>query len=413
MHKYLYRKAGAEAYMLALADLLLKNGQEVGLWGTEEKFTVHSSQFTVFDELLVKPLNFDKREGVLHDVRKFGHMVWSLEAAEKFDDVLDEFEPEIIHLHNIYHHLSPSILPVAFRHRIPVVMTVHDYHLVNPNYSLFDHGQICERNGVSAIFHRCIKNSYLASAADVLEAKIHRALHVYERYVNRFLASTPFVKQKLIDGGFDEKKIELVPLAVGSQTSARLPARQVHSPPAGKAGSQPGEYILYAGRLAQEKGLDLLLDIAKALPEIKFKIAGTGPEIKNLGLRIKDEGLSNIELLGFLEKEELEKVIAKARLVVVPSLWYEVSSLAVLEAQALGKVVLATKVGALTDLIVDGKTGFLVEHGKWIDKIKKLWHDAKLLEEVGSNAKAYIKHVHDPQKHYEKIMSIYNGLVNG
>ncbi len=408
--------------MLALAELLIKHGHDVVLWGTDDQPMIHDSRFMIHEDLLVDYLNFDRRDGLWQDIRKVGQMVWSTEAAEKFDDLLDAFAPEIIHLHNIYHHISPSILPVAARHKVPVVMTVHDWHLINPNYSLFDHGQICERDGLRAVARRCIKNSYLATLADVIEMKIHRALRVYERYVERFLAPTPFVKQKLVEGGFDEKKIEVVPLGVNSKLETR--------------NSKLGDYILYAGRLAEEKGVKMLLDVAKALPEIKFRIAGTGPLRQSVELRIKDEELSNIEMLGFLEKGELQKVIAQARLILVPSLWYEVSPLAVLEAMAQGKVVLASKVGALANLIAEGKTGFLVGanyesisnlrisnsqirkfegHSQfvplWVDKIKKLWHDTKLLEEVGSNAKAYIKQVHDPQNHYEKIMEIYRRVI--
>ena len=452
VHKYLYRKAGAEAYFLDLAQLLAKHGQEVKLWGTDHnppqpslilregdrsapplsskggsasggKVRGGVGGVMRFNALLVEYLNFDRREGVLRDIRKFGHMVWSREAARKFERVVSEFKPEVIHLHNIYHHISPSILPVAVRHRVPVVMTVHDWHLVNPNYALFDHGEICERNGWRAVAHRCIKNSYAASLADVLEWRAHRMLRVYEKYVAKFIAPNEFVKRKLVEGGMDGKKIEVAPLAVGSRFT-------VH-------GSRLGDYILFAGRLTEEKGIYLLLEMAKRLPDIQFKIAGTGPEFENLKFKIKNEKLLNVEMLGFLEKEKLPQIIAGARLVIVPSLWHDLSPLSVLEAQAAGKVVVASKIGGIPELIEEGKTGFLVPirnyeidtkstkiHNPpppplnlrggvtdWVDKIKKLWHDEKLLERVGKAAQSYVKRAHDPEKHYDKIMEIYGRVI--
>lgn len=402
IHKYLYRKAGAEAYMLGLADLLSKHGHEVGLWGTDEKIKIQDSKFKIFDDLLVEALNFDKREGWKKDFKKFKHMVWSKEAAEKFEKVLKRFKPDVIHVHNIYHHISPSILPVARKYNIPVVMSVHDYKLINPNYVLYDHGEICERDNLGAILHRCIKNSYAATIADVLEMTVHRMLGVYES-VAKFIVPTTFVKRKLVERGVDVWKIETVPLMVEQKNIKTKEHKNMDS------------YILYAGRLMEEKGIYLLLEVAKKLPEINFKIAGTGPELRNVELRIKDEELSNIELLGFVEKDKLEQIIAQARLVVVPSLWYEPSPLAVLEAMSAGKVVVATQIGGIANLIDDRETGFTLETSnvvQWVDQIQKIWHDDALLKKVGKAASDHVRSVHNPEDHYEKIMEIYRAVCH-
>lgn len=379
VNKFLYRKGGAESYLFNLVDLLAKHGQEVQTWGPRE------------------PLNFDRREGLWRDLEKFGHMIWSREAARQFECVVREFKPEVVHIHNIYHHISPSILPVAARYRVPVIMTVHDYHLVNPNYTLYDHGEICERRGLSAIAHRCIKNSVAASLADVVEWQMHKWLRVYERYVGRFLVPTEFVKIKLVEAGMDRKKIEVVSLPVGD-SEARLPSERRPSLP----------YILYAGRITEEKGVYVLLEIAKQLSEIQFKIAGTGPE--ESGVRCQVSGVRNVELLGFVEKTQLQELIAGARLVLVPSLWYDPSPLAVLEAMAAGKVVVASKIGGISELIEHDKTGFLVKPGVVDDgvvRLQKVWHDQTLLKQVGKAAVEEVRRKHDPEKHYEKLMEIY------
>ena len=194
VHKYLYPRDGASTYLFAIVGLLKDHGHEVMLWGPEE------------------PMNFDRREGIIKDIKKFGHMIWSFEAARKFEEVLMRFKPDVIHAHNIYHHISPSILKVAARHRIPVVMTVHDYHLINPNYVLYDHGAVCERSGVASIAHRCIKNSYTATCADVIETRIHKLMGVYRNHVAEYLAPTNFVRNTLVEHGMHANQINNLPL---------------------------------------------------------------------------------------------------------------------------------------------------------------------------------------------------------
>ena len=397
---------------------------------------------TRFDDLLVEPFNFDRREGLWRDVKKVGHMMWSLEAARKFEDVLKRFHPDIVHVHNIYHHLSPSILSVAKRRRVPIVMTVHDWHLINPNYSLYDHGAICERQGLAALLHRCIKNSFSASFADVVEHAAHRLLRVYDRNVSRYLVPTEFVKNKLLEYGMDAGKIDVVklpivpspaPTGVGAPSPlGRGRAYRFPSPRGRGQGEGYGDgYVLFAGRLAEEKGIYLLLEIAKQLPEIQFKIAGDGPELENVKCKMENEKLLNVELLGFVENERLQELIAGARLVVVPSLWYEPSPLSVLEAMAAGKVVVASRIGGIPDLIEDGRTGFLIPTNyepianirannvrmfvspvrqfvvPWIDTIKKVYYDEALLASVGASAQDHVRRIHDPEIHYDRMMKIY------
>lgn len=372
VHKYLYRKAGAEAYVLDLAKLLTKKGHEVELWSSGED------------------IDFSKREGLIKDLKKFGHMVWSRRAAKEFNSVLKKFKPDIIHIHNIYHHISPSILPVAKKHKIPVVMTVHDYKLINPNYTLYDHGKICERQGLSAVLHKCIQNSFLSSLAGVVAFKIHKIIRVHKNNIAQYIVPTQFVRGKLIQGGFDKKKIEVVPLLVNEQSKSK----------------KLGDYVLFAGRLTKEKGVYLLLEIAKQLPDIQFMVAGNGPELKNL----KVKKSKNVELLGFVEKEKLEILIQKARLVVVPSLWYDPSPYAVLEAMAAGKVVAGSKIGGIQNLIKHKKTGFLIEPDEWVDAIEKLYYDKALLKQTGKAAQKYIQEVHNSEKHYKSLNRIYDAL---
>ncbi|MDO8505284.1 MAG: glycosyltransferase [bacterium] len=449
VHKYLYPRDGASTYLFGISELLKQHGHEVEMWGTKENYEItrlrnyEYLQIQVLEDLLMEPLNFDRREGFWKDLKKFFHMVWSFEAARKFECVVREFKPDVIHIHNIYHHISPAILPVARRLKIPVVMTVHDYHLVNPNYTLYDHKKICERQGLRAIAHRCIKNSFAATTADVIEWSVHHFMKVYEKNVERFIVPTEFVKEKLVEGGMDSARIEVVPLPLVSPTPPNLPSvrggNESISPPLGGGvrGGQAGSYILFAGRLAEEKGVYVILEIAKHLPDIQFKIAGSGPEFENVKCKIKNEKLLNVELLGFVEKEKLQSIIEMARLVIVPSLWYDPSPYAVLEAMEAGKVVVASMIGGISELVEDGKSGFLLganyesianlrisnseirkfePHSQfapqWIDTIQKIYYDESLLKRIGEAARQYIKEAHDPEKHYERLIEIYRKISN-
>ncbi|MDP3244877.1 MAG: glycosyltransferase family 4 protein [bacterium] len=383
--------------------------------------------------MLVEPLDFGRQEGLVKSFRKFKTMLWSTEAAKKFAAVLQEFKPDVIHIHNIYHHLSPSILAVAKRHKIPVVQTLHDYKWICPNYKLFTQGAICQRcrryRYWNAVTHKCLQDSLVASGAAAGEMWWHRLSRVYEKGVARFITPSDFLRETLIKWGKDKNKIvtlhnfikiPLVPPftkgeAVGSlpQDVLSLSQRERQRGILSK-GELERNFILFAGRLAEEKGIDLLLQIAQALPEIKFKIAGQ--KIGNWKLEIGN--LDNVEWLGFKKKEALQELIVKARLVVAPSLWHENYPMSVLEAQAAGKAVLASASGGIPEMIKDGETGFLVnlrnyeiQPSLWVAKIKEIYDNETLLKKVGAAAREQVTENNDPEEHYRKIMEIYRHVT--
>lgn len=407
VNKFLYRRAGAEGYMLDLAELLASHGHEVALWGTSEGYTPHTTRCQVFQDLLMSEAHFDKSEGLAKDAGKVGRMIWSREAAEKFETLIKRWRPDVVHLHNIYHHLSPSIIAVCRRRKIPVVQTLHDFKLICPNYKLFTKHDVCERCFVhqywNAVSNRCLQGSFSASAAAATEMWIHRALGVYEKGVAHFLTPSRFLRDLLIRWGKDGGKITHVPLFTfpTSPTSVETLVGLV------------GNSILFAGRITEEKGIWLLLEIARALPKIPFKIAGTGPEFESVKCKVKSEKLLNIEMLGFQEKAQMQKLIAGARLVIVPSIWYENYPLAVLEAQAAGKAVLASDSGGIPEMIENWQTGFLARRGKaadFIDKIKEIYYDEALLDRVGKAAAEAVGIRNDPERHYQEMLKIYENV---
>ncbi len=406
VHKYLYPKAGAERYFLDVSRLLFKKGHTVGMWGTNEKFQYPVVEelkgFEIYKDLLVDEIHFDKREGFLKDAAKAAHFMWSREAARKFRRVLQRFQPDIIHIHNIYHHLTPSILAVARRAGIPVVMTVHDWSLVNPNYSLFDHGEVCERQGLSAILHRCIQNSLVASALSVVAFAVQKIMRTEKRAIKAYLVPVPFALKQLKHAKIPASKIHIIPYPVPVE-SERGPHREPTEP-----------FVLYAGRLSAEKGVSTLIAAAAHLPGMRFVIAGAGPESEALRAECVIKSITNVEFTGFIPREMLATYIKSARLILVPSLWYDVSPYAVLEAQAAGKAVLASNIGGIPDLIDDGKTGFLFAPGNariLANRIESLVAHPRMLDDVGRRAEERIKNRHEAEAHYQALMNIYEKIA--
>ena len=452
VNKYLYPKGGSESYLFNLSRLLEEHKHQIAWWGTAEKINKNNQRILY---PLVTEYNFDKNdEGIFKNIKKIGHLIWSLEAKRKFAQVIDEFKPDIIHLHNIYHHLTPSIISIAKKQNIPIVMTVHDWSLINHNYLLFDHGKICELTGWKSLKNKCIGNSYLKTAISLFKFCIQNKSQAFQKNIDLFICPTKFVKDKLIKNGFNENKIKVLPYPISITKNDR---DILSSPRCTSGGSRLQKpYILFAGRLSAEKGIHLLLKIAKLLPNIQFKIAGTGPlglsspRCTSGGSRVchpPDEhrgdpvsvipsdlsaeeeeakgSLNNIKLLGHLPKTQLLEIMQNARLVIIPSLCYETANLVILEAQSLGKTVIASKIGGMQNLITNNKNGILIPLIKeknnnfdldktakqWVEKIITIWSDKKLLEELGQNAIKNIKTKHSPNKHYKKIIEIYKGLM--
>ncbi len=404
VHKHLYRRDGAAAYVLDVSRLLIRGGNEVMRWGTREHLArVPDGYGIVPHDLLVNELHFDRREGFVRDMVKAGHYVWSREAARKFRAVLARFRPDLIHIHNIYHHLTPSILHAAHAHGVPVVMNVHDWKRINMNYALFDHGKICERHGLAALTHRCIQDSFTATALALVERGVHAALRSYEQSVRAYVVPTPFAAHLFHKAGIPSKLIHTMPYPVA------LPHR-----PNSALRAPTEEFILYAGRLSPEKGVNILIEAAAQLPHIPVMIAGAGPAERTLRTEAIVRNACNITFVGFQERGALMHLMNRARLVVVPSIWYDVSPFAVLEAQALGKAVIGSRIGGIVDLIKDGHTGFLVPPGNahaLAAKINALVAHPRALEAIGEHARASIAAHHDGAKHYAALMALFRTVA--
>lgn len=399
INKYHYVRAGAERYVFDLSRLLTSKGHEVVPFAMQHPENVP----TPWSRFFISERQYDRSNGIGADLEKAANMIWSREAATKLRALLREFRPDVAHLHNIYHHLSPSILSVLKREGIPVVWTVHDFKWICPNYKLYTEEAPCERCHVykywNAIAHRCVSDSRAASAMAAVEMAIHRLGRWYERDVAVAVTPSAFLRNLLGRWGKDLSRITHLPNFVDPAPFKGIAA-------------EVGSEIVYAGRLAEEKGVKDMLAMATALPHLPFRFIGTGPIERELKDAVAVQGLKNVSFSGFLSGDALYAAIAGARMVLVPSRWFENFPYAVLEAMALGKTVLASSTGGVTEIIEDGVSGILLppdDVPRWVDAIRRCAQDETMLAQMGEKARQKMARF-SPELHYERLMRIYGDV---
>ncbi len=391
-NKYYFLKGGADRYALELEALLARHGHATIPFAMQHP----ANQPSAFSDFFVSHVETQRVRFGRSGLKTLGRMLYSREARTKIDALIAREHPDVAHVHNIYYQISPSILLSLHERGVPTVMTVHDYHLVSPQYMRWSHGRVEDwgRAGLwRASLSRFHKGSVAASFAAALTFNLHRRMGLY-RLVDRYIAPSQFMRRMLVRGGFEEAKIRVLPF--GIDASAVVPRY-----------TDDG-YVLFAGRLVEEKGIWTLMRAARELPQVKFKIVGTGPEEQTL--HEAGDRLRNVEFLGFQSGEALWKLYRGARAVVVPSLWEEVFGLVALESMAAGKPVIASNIGGLPEIVADRETGFLVTPGSassLAEAIDRLANDAPLAQGLGQAARERVIAQFGLEKHYRGLMQIY------
>ncbi|MFA4872450.1 MAG: glycosyltransferase [Patescibacteria group bacterium] len=399
VNKFYFEQGGAERYMFALSSLLETHGHDV------IPFAMASGRDKQYplNRYFVSKIITERPQGGWEGLRTVGRVLWSREAATKLDALLTHYPIDIAHLHNIYHQISPSILPVLKKHGIPIVMTLHDFHLVSPAYNLYAHGGYCEHAKGSRFFnsfiHRCVKSSYFASAVCAFELWIHHTLRLYERYVDAFIVPSEFMARTLQEWGFQPRRLEVIPNFIDAKEF--LPTQDI------------GDAMLYVGRLSEEKGIHILLESVKQLPDVSFIIAGSGP----LERLVRDCAANclNLRFLGQVPHCELARLYVQARAVIVPSLACEVFPMVILEAGAAGRPVIAFDKGGINEIIEDGYNGKLIsnEHDNemLLCAIKEMEENMAHCLQLGINARTKINNLFNTKFHINKIIKLYSSLL--
>jgi len=398
-NKYYYLRGGAENYMLSLSDWLTSTGHTVIPFAMKYAENL-SSPYEKYFPSEVETENVKLNTRGLHTL---GRMIYSLESRRKLATLIVEQKPDLCHVHNIYTQLSPSVLHTLSDQRVPTVMTVHDHHLVSPQYNVWadgcgpDNRDVGIVKGTLSKFH---KDSFSASFAQLITHKYHRWLNIYARNVDIFLCPSKYIQQQLIRGGFPEKKLRVLPYGIDPNST--------------RANFTHQKYALFVGRLSEEKGIETIIQLAQILPDILFKIVGRGPEMAKLH-RAGDK-CPNIEFVGFRMGEELKELYANATVVLVPSRVHEVFGLSILEAMAHGKPVIASRVGGIPEVVEDGVNGFLVsplDLRSWTESLMRIFYDDDLQKKLSRNARELIETRFSLDQHHKKLLMYYEEAIAG
>ncbi len=398
INKFYFLKGGAERYFFDLKKLLENKGHTVVPFAMQHQ----KNLATKFSKYFISEIKTKPNWNIFQNFKIVFRFWWSFEARRKIKKILVENKIDVAHLNNIYHQISPSILPIFKKQNIPIIMTVHDYSLISPNYNLFLNNKlyekICGSKYYKCLKDKCVNNSSVQSLISVVEMYLHhKILKVYEKNIDIFIAPSKFVADKLIQAGFDKNKIKILLHFVFTQKHLNTKTLE----------HKKEKYILYFGRLSNEKGVEILLEAIKQLPEIKLKIVGEGPEKNNYSLFIINYSLKNVELLGHKNNAELKNLIKNSEFVIVPSLAPETFGLSVLESYALGKTVLASKIGALPELVPEKYLFKSNDIQDLVSKIKWLTKNEKNVKMNEYEIQQKVAKLYNSEQYYKELEQIY------
>lgn len=380
-NKFYYLRGGDCIYMLNLEQMLKKHGHDVAIFAMDYPQNFDTEWKKYFPSNMSKLMAF---------TRPFG----SSEVQKKFESLLDDFKPDVVHLNNIHTQLSPVIAKLAHERNINVVWTIHDLKLLCPRYDCLRNGKTlcdeCFTDKKAVLKYSCMKNSKLASIIAYQEAlKWNR--ETLESFTDTFICPSQFMADKMKQGGFDVKKIKVLCNFIDIDKCKK------------DNYNNKEDYYSYIGRISHEKGIKTLIEAANQLP-YKLKIVGSGPLEENMKIIAN----SNIEFVGFKEWKEIKDIIGKSKFNVLPSIVYENNPLSIIESLCLGTPVLGAYIGGIPELINDGITGMTFKSSNvndMKDKIDKMFHTSFDYKNIALKS----QEKYNSEKYYNELIKIYTG----
>ena len=401
INNYLYPRGGAERSFFRIAELLESHGHQVAYFACRHPKNIPSAYEDLFppyhDLRELNSKSFPKR------LRAFTDMLYNPTAARNLSRLLQQFKPDLAHLNNIYHHLSPSILPVLARHNIPTVLHLRDGKLICPAIYMFRNNQFCDLCRSHSVWpiirYRCRSGSLLYSTALAVESLVQNMLGFYRRCVDFYISPSSFLRYQMIQRGWDASRISLLPNFVNPSSPAEMSIADL-----------PDRYLFCPSRLESDKGMFVLLEAARLLPEVPLLIAGHGPAHSAMESFVKQHELANVRLLPWQDKRQLAELFRRATAAIVPSLLPENSPNVILEAAAQSCPGIANDVGGIAELIDHGLNGWLVQPGQpepLAQAMSQAFADPQRSANLGSAAAQRVAQRHSPQAFYDSLMNIY------
>lgn len=398
INNYHYTRGGAEWVFLAHNEMFTEENWNVVPFSMQHEKNVATEWSSYF----VEEIELDGEYGQIERLKKSLKAIYSWEAKGKIEQLIDEVSPSVAHAHNIYHHISPSILSSIRKKGVPVVLTTHDLKIACPAYRMMNHHGICERcktrRYFNATLNRCMHGSLALSLWVSIEAYLHAVLGSYRKYVNKFVVPSRFYIQKFAEWGFPEDDLVYIPNFVDA--SEIEPGN----------GSRKG--FVYFGRLSDEKGVDTLIR-ASARSGHEVKILGVGPDEQRLR-SLAAELQAPVSFEGFIGGDALFDYLRSAVAVILPSQWYENAPISVLEAFATGTPVIGADIGGIPELI-NSDRGRIFESASVVglaDAMDDLADSSSdELRRMGIAARDYVEAGHSRRKYVESCRNLYEEIL--
>lgn len=398
VNNYHYRRGGSDVVYLEHGEMFKRAGWDVSWFAMQHAENLPTTWSCFFP----REIEMGNRYSAIQKIGMAADIIWSREAAAKMDNLLDVFSADIAHVHLIHHHLSPSILSVLRRRRVPIVMTAHDLKLLCPAYRMHNGREVCERCKPNKVWNcatnSCIHASRPLSALISLESALHRLIGAYRRTVDRVVCPSRFYQRKYLEWGWPAERLTYIPndFDVGKDRGL-IP---------------PGDYLCYFGRLSFEKGLATVI---KACAEAKMplQIVGDGPDDATMRKLAVDAG-ADVVFHGRQSGDRLFSIVGGARACVLASEWFENAPKSVLEAFALGKPVVGADIGGISELVEHGSRGWLFPSGDISALAQTLRLIAStpdyLLSTMGYEARAFVQSEFSSEKYLSRVKGLYAEL---
>ena len=413
VNKFHYLKGGSETYYFAVGEALEAMENEVAWFAMQDSKNLPCKQSGYF----VPASDYNGKLSPAKMVREATTLAYSPIALNRFERLLEDFRPDVIHLNLVHRQITFSILdaPYLREHSVPVVYTAHDYIPVCPNCTMLDgRGEVCD-DCLSGCFSacvkkRCVKGSRAKSWLAAHEAKFLHQKGYYEK-IDRIIAPSEFMRNKLIEGGFPEHQV--VHLQNFAKDEILGWARNTDDKT-----DWEHPYVLFFGRLSKEKGVDVLVDaFERAMPQmpdnVKLVIAGDGPEREAL----EKKSSERVQIVGFKQGDELEKLVSGAIFACCPSVCRENMPYSIVEALAEGTPVVGSRIGGIPEVVIEGETGWLAEPGDAdslamsIEKATLFVQDCAAYHALQGRSRDYVLAHCDQSTYMNELTDLYKELV--
>ena len=383
LHNRYKFEGGEEAVVAAEADLLKKNANKVVIFEISNK---DLDRYSIFRKILL-PLQ----------------LIWSIESYRKVKDIIRKEKPDIVHAHNTFFLMSPSVYYACRQEKVPVVQTLHNYRFICPLGTCYRDGEVCQeclsKGLTKSIKYSCGAKSKLWLVSMLWILSLHYKNNTFKRFIDTYIALSNFSRKQFIAAGFDQERIKVKPNFISFDPGC---------------GSKKSDFALYIGRFSPEKGVDVLLEAWKKLNHIPLKIIGGGNGFEDAEEFAKKHHI-NVEFLGQIDNKDVIEQIKKSLFVVVPSRCNENFPRIVVEAFACAKPIIASRSGALAEIIEEGKTGLLFESGNsndLVDKVELMIKDKEINEKMGKNAREVCEKKYTEEKNYKILIDIYKETIH-